>query len=73
EFTTNTKYAVENSEVVFIAVGTPSKRDGDIDMTYFKQAIREVVREFDGYKIQSYDPIATKNTKSLNFNNLLIK
>jgi len=62
EFTTNTKYAVENSEVVFIAVGTPSKRDGDIDMTYFKQAIREVAKALDGYKIivnKSTVPVGT--------------
>jgi len=42
EFSINAKKAVENSEIIFIAVGTPSTKYGDIDMTYFKQAVREI-------------------------------
>jgi len=62
EFTTNTKGAVKKSEAIFIAVGTPSKKDGDIDMTYFKQAIKEVAKAIDNYKIivdKSTVPVGT--------------
>jgi len=62
EFTTNTKDAVKKSEAVFIAVGTPSKKDGDIDMTYFKQAIKEVAEVIDDYKVivnKSTVPVGT--------------
>lgn len=62
EFTTNTKDAVQKSEVIFIAVGTPSQKDGDIDMTYFRQAIREIAKILDSYKIivnKSTVPVGT--------------
>jgi len=34
EFTTDIKYAVKNSEVIFITVGTPEKEDGNADLKY---------------------------------------
>jgi len=41
-FTTKTKDVVEKSEVIFICVGTPAKKDGRIEMKYFNQAVREI-------------------------------
>ncbi len=58
--TTDTDYAVKNSEISFIAVGTPSKDDGSIDLTYVKKVSRELgkaLRNKDGYHV-----IAVKST-----------
>jgi UDPglucose 6-dehydrogenase len=57
EFTENLKDAVKKSEIIFICVGTPSKKDGSIDLSYFKEAIREVAKLLENYKI-----IVTKST-----------
>jgi len=46
--TTDLKEAIENSDITFIAVGTPSKPNGNIDLTYIKEAsksIGEVLKE----------------------------
>ena len=44
-FGTEMKSAIENAEVVFIAVGTPSRRgDGHADLTYVYAAAREIAR-----------------------------
>jgi UDPglucose 6-dehydrogenase len=42
-FVTDMKFAVESAEVVFIAVGTPSRRgDGHADLSYVYAATREI-------------------------------
>jgi UDPglucose 6-dehydrogenase len=46
--------AVLNSDVTFIAVGTPSREDGSIDLKYVKEAsksIGEALREKEGYHV----------------------
>jgi len=45
QFTTNTKYAVENSEICFIAVGTPPDEDGSADLQYVL-AVAESIGKF---------------------------
>jgi len=50
--TTDLKDAIKNSEITFIAVGTPSKENGSIDLTYIKEAakqIGEVLKEKNGF------------------------
>src|SRR3954449_1769801 len=42
QFTNDVKSAVKDAEVVFLCVGTPSKPDGTVDMTYLEQAGKEV-------------------------------
>src|SRR6202167_2868144 len=42
QFTDNVKVAVKDAEVVFLCVGTPSKADGTVDMSYLEQAGKEV-------------------------------
>src|ERR1700758_3700540 len=42
QFTDNVKLAVKDAEVVFLCVGTPSKPDGTVDMSYLEQAGKEV-------------------------------
>ncbi len=56
-FTTEIDKAIENSLVIFIAVGTPSKKDGSVDMTYIDEVAKSIGENLNGYKV-----IATKST-----------
>src|SRR5437763_5615914 len=42
QFTDNVKEAVKDAEVVFLCVGTPSRPDGTVDMSYLETAGKEV-------------------------------
>src|SRR3954467_6347573 len=42
QFTEDVKAAVKDAEVVFLAVGTPPKPDGTVDMSFLEQAGKEV-------------------------------
>src|SRR5277367_5162988 len=42
QITDNVKAAVKDAEVVFLCVGTPSKEDGTVDMSYLEGAGKEV-------------------------------
>jgi len=44
EFTTDIKYTVKNSEVIFITVGTPEKEDGDADLKYVFEVAKDIAR-----------------------------
>lgn len=50
-FTTDLKSAVRKSEIIFIAVGTPSKADGDADLSYVENVAKTVAKEITGYKL----------------------
>ncbi len=50
-FTTSTAEAVLASEVIFLAVGTPSLSTGEPNLTYLRAAAEEVARSMDGYRI----------------------
>jgi UDPglucose 6-dehydrogenase len=41
-FTTNLNDAVNNSEIIFLAVGTPSNEDGSFNLEYLKKAASDV-------------------------------
>ena len=57
-FTVDLPAAVKNADVVFIAVGTPSRRgDGHADLTYVFKASEEIAAAIDGYTV-----IITKST-----------
>src|SRR3989338_1799049 len=61
-FTTNLKFAVESSEVVFLAVGTPQDNDGKADLKYIFKAAEDIAKFMNGYKvivIKSTVPIGT--------------
>jgi UDPglucose 6-dehydrogenase len=61
-FTTDAKMTVENSEVIFIAVGTPSKEDGSVNMDYISSAAETIGRHMNGYKVvvdKSTVPVGT--------------
>lgn len=57
-FSSDLPAAVAAADVVFIAVGTPSRRgDGHADLTYVHGAAEEVARALDGYTV-----VVTKST-----------
>ncbi|HMT09227.1 MAG TPA: UDP-glucose/GDP-mannose dehydrogenase family protein [Pyrinomonadaceae bacterium] len=56
-FTTDIKAAVEQALVVFLAVGTPPQPDGTPDMSYYRQAAKDVAEAMNGYKV-----LVTKST-----------
>src|SRR6476659_2859896 len=61
-FTTDTAEAVRDTEVVFLAVGTPSLPDGSADLRYVLEAARQVGRGLTGYTVivnKSTVPVGT--------------
>ena len=56
-FTTNLAESLENSDALFIAVGTPPDEDGSADLKYVLGVAREIGRSLDHYMV-----IATKST-----------
>jgi UDPglucose 6-dehydrogenase len=51
EFTTDLGAAVEQSEAVFIAVGTPQGSTGSADLSYVEAVVSEIARAVNGYKV----------------------
>ncbi|MCS6831067.1 MAG: UDP-glucose/GDP-mannose dehydrogenase family protein [Armatimonadota bacterium] len=61
-FTTDTEEAVRRSEVVFIAVGTPSLPDGQPDLSQVEDACRRIARALNAPKVivnKSTVPVGT--------------
>jgi len=61
-FTTDTRGAVEECEIIFIAVGTPAREDGSADIQYVLQAAEEIGLSLNGYKVivdKSTVPVGT--------------
>ena len=61
-FTTNLKNAVEESEVIFLAVGTPSSVDGSADLTAVLKVAADIGTAMNGTKIlvnKSTVPVGT--------------
>ena len=56
-FTTDLARAIQNSLVIFIAVGTPASEDGDPDLTDIKK-----VAELIGQSMNDYKVVVTKST-----------
>lgn len=64
-FTTDTKDAVIQSDIIFYAVGTPPLPSGEPNLSYLKAASEEVARAMNGYKLvvnKSTVPIGTHQT-----------
>lgn len=61
-FTTSIQEAVESSDVIFIAVGTPPAEDGSADLRYVEEVARSIGQYANGYKVivdKSTVPIGT--------------
>jgi len=56
-FTTDISGAVQKALVVFIAVGTPPKKDGSADLSYVEKVAGSIAENMNGYKV-----IVTKST-----------
>lgn len=51
EFTTDLASAVERSEAIFIAVGTPQGDTGAADLSYVEAVVSEIARQINNYKV----------------------
>jgi UDPglucose 6-dehydrogenase len=61
-FSTDTEYGVKNSDIIFIAVGTPPDEDGSADLKHVLAVAAEIGKHADGYKIvvdKSTVPVGT--------------
>ena len=61
-FTTNLARAVRDSEILFIAVGTPEGEDGSADLKHVLGVARDIARAMNGYKVivdKSTVPVGT--------------
>ncbi|MBA4183368.1 MAG: UDP-glucose/GDP-mannose dehydrogenase family protein [Acidobacteria bacterium] len=56
-FATDIKSAVEQSLVIFLAVGTPPCEDGSPDMSFYQSAAKDIAENMNGYKV-----LVTKST-----------
>lgn len=61
-FVSEYKEAIQNAEVIFIAVGTPPKEDGSADLNYVLDVVRCIAKYMNEYKIivnKSTVPVGT--------------
>jgi UDPglucose 6-dehydrogenase len=61
-FTTDLPAAIRRSDVIFIAVGTPAKDDGETDLSQVEAVATELGRSMDRYKVvvnKSTSPVGT--------------
>ena len=62
KFTTDLKSAVEKSDIVFIAVGTPSNKTGGVDLSFVESVADEIGKSMNNYKVivdKSTVPVGT--------------
>lgn len=50
-FTSDIYEAVKTADVIMIAVGTPSKPDGSVDMSYVEEVAHQIGKAINGYKV----------------------
>jgi UDPglucose 6-dehydrogenase len=67
-FTTDSREAIINSEIILIAIGTPMGQDGSADLT----ALMEVMRDI-SLHVRTYTIICTKSTVPVGTNRLIEK
>ncbi|HEU4683697.1 MAG TPA: UDP-glucose/GDP-mannose dehydrogenase family protein [Nitrospira sp.] len=67
-FTTDLTRAVDHGQVIFIAVGTPPKKDGSADLSFVEEVGRGI-----GSRMTSYKVVVTKSTVPVGTGELLRK
>jgi UDPglucose 6-dehydrogenase len=63
-FSTDLAFAVQKADVIFIAVGTPAKENGESDLSQVEEAAEGIGRALDRYKVivnKSTVPVGTGN------------
>jgi UDPglucose 6-dehydrogenase len=50
-FTTSTKEGVDQGEIIFIAVPTPPRSDGSVDLSYIEKVAREIAAVITSYRV----------------------
>jgi len=67
-FTSNIDAAIQEAEVIFIAVGTPEAEDGTADISAVKSVARVIGKNINGYKV-----ICTKSTVPVGTGKMITK
>jgi len=67
-FSTQIGDAVRESEVIFLAVGTPEKEDGSADLSYVRNAAATIGENLDSYKV-----IVCKSTVPVGTNEMIME
>jgi UDPglucose 6-dehydrogenase len=67
-FTTDLTYAVDNSDIIFIAVGTPPDEDGSADLSHVLDVAKNIAKVMKERKI-----IVTKSTVPVGTADLIVK
>lgn len=65
KFSSDIDYAVKQSLVCFIAVGTPQREDGSADLQYIENVAESIGKSINGYKVivnKSTVPVGTADT-----------
>ena len=57
KFSTDINKSIQDSEVVFIAVGTPPKANGEADLSFVESVVKSIAENLNNYKV-----IVTKST-----------
>ncbi|MBN1376968.1 UDP-glucose/GDP-mannose dehydrogenase family protein [Candidatus Woesearchaeota archaeon] len=61
-FTADTKKAIQNSDIIFICVGTPPQKDGSVNMEYIYSVAKSIGKYINSYKVivdKSTVPVGT--------------
>lgn len=56
-FTTDVVSSIDSTDIIFLAVGTPSLADGSVDLSYILKAVQDLAPN-----LQKYTPIVVKST-----------
>lgn len=71
-FTSNPRKPIQESEIIFITVGTPSNKKGKVNISYLKQAVRDIGEALRG-KDYGFKVIVNKSTVPVQTGDLITK
>jgi UDPglucose 6-dehydrogenase len=67
KFSTNIEHSIQNCEVVFIAVGTPEKENGEADLSYVLSVAKTIAENITNYVV-----VCTKSTVPVGMGTMII-